>query len=97
MNAVMLLAMLGYLLLAMCADKNWNAHAFVICTAVAAAAAAAAAARLDNIMEHWSCCDNPCAARDRVLLDAVPQFKLFDFGTAVIYPGGQLSQQQCIR
>jgi hypothetical protein len=38
-------------------------------------------------MEHWSCCDDPEASRQRVLLDAVPQFKLFDFGTAVIYPG----------
>ncbi|WIA13206.1 hypothetical protein OEZ85_006798 [Tetradesmus obliquus] len=42
--------------------------------------------KLDNIMEHWSCADNPEEAKRRVLLDAVPQFKLFDFGTAVIYP-----------
>uniref|UniRef100_A0A383VYL6 Protein kinase domain-containing protein n=1 Tax=Tetradesmus obliquus TaxID=3088 RepID=A0A383VYL6_TETOB len=42
--------------------------------------------KLDNIMEHWSCAGNPEEAKRRVLLDAVPQFKLFDFGTAVIYP-----------
>jgi hypothetical protein len=58
--------------------------------------AAAAAARLDNIMEHWSCCDDPCGARDCVLLDAVPHFKLFDFGTAVIYPGMQQGRQQLV-
>jgi hypothetical protein len=58
--------------------------------------AAAAATRLDNIMEHWGCNDDPEASKQRVLLDAVPQFKLFDFGTAVIYPGEQ-QQATCRR
>eukprot|EP00878_Enallax_costatus_P007032 GHUV01007369.1.p1 GENE.GHUV01007369.1~~GHUV01007369.1.p1 ORF type:complete len:581 (+),score=255.61 GHUV01007369.1:365-2107(+) len=41
--------------------------------------------KLDNVMEHWSCNADVDDSKKRVLIDGVPQFKLFDFGTAVVY------------
>lgn len=52
--------------------------------------------RLDNVMEHWSCNADVADSKKRVLIDAVPQFKLFDFGTAVVY-GGKNRWEGCHR